>query len=214
MNKIILKDICKTIKGVEILSHINLTFERGVVYGLCGCNGSGKTMLLRMIAGLIRPTEGSVYVDDKVLHKDIDFPENIGVMIENPNFWSNYTGREVLYSLAQINKKIGVKEIDEALSRVGLNPDDKRTIKKYSLGMKKRLGIAQAIMEGPDILLLDEPSNALDKKGVEMVHQILQEEKKKGILVLIASHQKEDLKICDKILEMDEGKVVEDSEDE
>jgi ABC-2 type transport system ATP-binding protein len=161
-----------------------------------------------MIAGLIKPSEGEVLVDHYVLHKDMDFPENLGVIIENPNLWNNYTGKEALYSLARINKKIGLDKIDEALRRVELEPDDKRTIKKYSLGMKKRLGIAQAIMEEPEILLLDEPSNALDKAGVELVRNIILEERKRGILIILASHQKEDLDLCDVIIEIAEGRII------
>jgi ABC-2 type transport system ATP-binding protein len=165
-------------------------------------------MLLRMIAGLIRPTTGEVYIDNKLLHKDIDFPESIGVLIETPNFWNNYTGREVLYSLAKIKNLVGIEEIDKALERSNLCPDDKRTIKKYSLGMKQRLGIAQAIMEKPEILLLDEPSNALDKKSVEMVRSIIMEERNRGVIVILASHNKEDLDVCDMVLEMEEGHIV------
>ena len=208
MEKITLEHVSKVIKNVEVLKDINVCLQKGKVYGLKGYNGSGKTMLLRMIAGLIKPTEGTVFIDDKILHKDMDFPEDIGVMIENPNFWSNYTGKEVLYSLAMINKKIGMSEIDEVLERVELNPQDKRIIKKYSLGMKKRLGIAQAIMEKPQVILLDEPSNALDKKGVEMVRKIIQDERERGALIVLASHQNEDLDICDAIIEIEEGRIV------
>lgn len=214
MNTIILKNVSKKIKGVDILNGINLELKKGVVYGLMGGNGSGKTMLLRMMCGLIRPTQGRVLIDDKLLHKDIDFPESIGVLIENPSFWSNYTGMEALYSLSKINKKIGLAEMEDAMRRVGLNPNDKRTIKKYSLGMKKRLGIAQAIMEKPEILLLDEPSNALDKKGMEMVKELIAEEKKRGTLVVLASHQSSDLSICDQIIEIEEGKIIERVEHE
>lgn len=208
MQRIILENVSKVIRNVEVLNDINLSFEKGKIYGLRGYNGSGKTMLLRMIAGLIQPTKGIVSVDDEILHKDIDFPEDMGVLIENPNFWNNYTAKEVLYSLAVINKKIGIQEIDKALKRVDLDPDDKRTIRKYSLGMKKRLGIAQAIMEEPQILLLDEPSNALDKKGVEMVRAIIQEEKERGALIILASHQQEDLEICDVVIEIEDGRIV------
>ena len=214
MDKIILNNVSKNIKGAQVLKNISLEFYKGRIYGLYGYNGSGKTMLLRMVAGLIRPTEGEVYIDSKVMHKDMDFPENIGVMIENPNLWNNYTGKEALYSLARINCKIGFSEIDDALRRVNLDPEDKRIIKKYSLGMKKRLGIAQAIMEKPEILLLDEPSNALDKIGTEMVHNIILEEKEKGTLIILASHQKEDLKICDEVIEIEAGQVIEGVTDE
>ena len=208
MNKIVLKDVSKTIKGVEILSELNQEFVGGKIYGLCGSNGSGKTMLLRLIAGLIRPSKGEILVDDKILHKDIDFPANMGVMIGNPEFWPYYTGKEALESLAAINKKIDEKEIDFALEKVGLQANDKRTIKKYSLGMKKRLGIAQAVMEKPELLLLDEPTNAIDKKGVELVLKLISEEKDNHKIIILASHNKSDLEICDVILEVDEGKIL------
>lgn len=208
MKKIIIENVSKQIKGIDILTDVNIEFISGKIYGLCGSNGSGKTMLLRMIAGLIRPSEGQVVVDDKILHKDIDFPEDMGVLIENPEFWKNYTGKEALYSLASINKKIGIKEIEQALERVGLEPDDRRTIKKYSLGMKKRLGIAQAIMEFPKLLLLDEPTNALDKKGVENVANIILSEKSDDTIVILASHNKADLDICDVIYEVENGQIV------
>jgi ABC-2 type transport system ATP-binding protein len=215
MDKIILKSVTKKIKGVTILENINLEFQQGKIYGLCGYNGSGKTMLLRMIAGLIRPTEGEVLIGNKLLHKDIDFPESIGVLIETPNFWSSYTGREVLYSLARIKNIIGMEEIDDALRRVNLIPDDMRVIKKYSLGMKQRLGIAQAIMEKPEILLLDEPSNALDKKSVDMVRSIIEEEKDRGAIVILASHNVDDLDVCDFVIEIEEGRIIEgDKHDE
>ncbi len=208
MKKIIIENVSKQIKGIDILTDVNIEFISGKIYGLCGSNGSGKTMLLRMIAGLIRPSEGQVVVDDKILHKDIDFPENMGVLIENPEFWKNYTGKEALYSLASINKKIGIKEIEQALERVGLEPDDRRTIKKYSLGMKKRLGIAQAIMEFPKLLLLDEPTNALDKKGVETVANIILSEKSDDAIIILASHNKADLDICDVIYEIENGQII------
>ncbi len=207
MDRITLENVSKQIKGVEILTEINQEFKSGRIYGLCGYNGSGKTMLLRMMAGLIRPSSGRVIVDGKTLHKDIDFPENMGVLIENPDFWKNYTGKEVLYTLASINKKIGMEEINRAMEQVGLQSDDPRTIKKYSLGMKKRLGIAQAIMERPKLLLLDEPTNALDKKGVETIRNLILGQKAEDAIIILASHNKEDLDICDVILEVEEGRI-------
>ena len=164
-------------------------------------------MLLRMISGLIRPTEGSVFINDKKLHAEIDYPESIGVLIESPNFWKNYTGFEVLKTLAAIKKVISDDEIKNAMKRVLLDPEDKRTISKYSLGMKQKLGIAQAIMEHPDIILLDEPTNALDKKSVTQVRQILLEEKKRGAIVIIASHNSQDIDLCDQMIEVTEGMI-------
>ena len=208
MKKIVIENVSKKIHGVEILSDINIEFLSGKIYGLCGYNGSGKTMLLRMIAGLIRPSEGTVIVDGKKLHKDMDFPDKMGVLIENPEFWPNYTGKEALHMLASINHKIGEGEIATALERVGLQPNDNRVVKKYSLGMKKRLGIAQAIMENPELLLLDEPTNALDKKGVELIDHLIQEEKSEDKIIILASHNKSDLEICDVIYELEEGKIA------
>lgn len=205
---IVLENVEKKIKGVQILNNIDLSFEPGKIYGLHGRNGSGKTMLLRMIAGLIRPTKGRVLINNKVLHKDIDFPESIGVVIEEPDFWSNYTGVQALKTLADIKKKISIDEIHEAISRVGLEPKDKRTTRKYSLGMIQRLGIAQAIMEKPDILLLDEPTNGLDKSGVVIVEDIIKEEAKRGATVILASHIINDLNLCHKLIELDNGGVI------
>ena len=214
MTKIRFEHVTKQIKGITVLADISLTLEGGLVYGLFGGNGSGKTMFLRAIAGLIRPTQGYVMIDEQQLHKDMRFPESIGVLIETPDFWKNYTGREVLIYLSEIKKQISHNDVDTALKRVGLNPSDTRTIRKYSLGMKQRLGIAQAIMEDPDILLLDEPSNALDRAGKEMLMQIIREEAEKGHIVVLASHNDSDLKICDTIIEIADGKVEEIRENE
>ncbi len=202
-----LNHISKKLKSTVILDQINLEFRSGVIYGIHGRNGSGKTMLLRMIAGLIHLSEGEVVIDGKVLHKDIDFPQSVGVMIETPDFWKNYTGKKVLLTLASIKKVIGIKEIEEVLVRVGLDPKDRRSIRKYSLGMRQRLGIAQAIMEHPDLLLLDEPTNALDKSGVFMAEKIFREEAERGAIVIIASHNMQDLEMCDCLIEMDAGKI-------
>ncbi|MGM9974585.1 MAG: ATP-binding cassette domain-containing protein, partial [Clostridiaceae bacterium] len=163
---------------------------------------------LRMIAGLIRPNKGKVLIQNKEMHKDIDFPESIGVVIETPDFWKDYTGIQVLKVLADIKKIITIKEMNNALNRVGLDPKDKRTIRKYSLGMKQRLGIAQAIMEAPDILLLDEPTNALDKSGMKIVEDIIKEEANRGATVIIASHNINDLNLCHELIEIENGRVV------
>lgn len=205
---IILEHVTKIIKGTAVLKRIDLTFQTGKIYGMHGTNGSGKTMLLRMIAGLIRPTEGTVHIDGKILHKEMDFPESVGVVIETPDFWQNYTGMQVLQTLAEIQKKASPEDLQVALQRVGLVPGDKRTVKKYSLGMKQRLGIAQAIMERPKILLLDEPTNALDKTGVLLVKQIIKEEAARGAVVVIASHSAGDLRECDVLLEIEDGCII------
>ena len=207
MLEITLNQVSKKIKNNWVLKNISYTFQGETLYGIYGYNGSGKTMLLRMISGLIRPTEGSVFINDKKLHAEIDYPESIGVLIESPNFWKNYTGFEVLKTLAAIKKVISDDEIKNAMKRVLLDPEDKRTISKYSLGMKQKLGIAQAIMEHPDIILLDEPTNALDKKSVTQVRQILLEEKKRGAIVIIASHNSQDIDLCDQMIEVTEGMI-------
>ena len=190
-----------------ILDEINYEFHPGVIYGIHGRNGSGKTMLLRAIAGLIRPTRGEIKIGEKILHQDMDFPESIGVLIETPNFWKNYTGVKVLKTLASIKNVIGQREIEEILQKVGLDPKDSRTVRKYSLGMKQRLGIAQALMEQPDILLLDEPTNAIDKMGVQVGEELFRKEANRGAVVIIASHNLQDLEHCDQLLEMDQGRI-------
>lgn len=207
--KIKLTDVSKDIKKTRVLDHINLEFESGKVYGLKGKNGSGKTMLMRMICGLIHATEGTVEIDGKVLGKDMSFPESVGMLIENPAFINNYTGFKNLKVLASIQNKIGDKEIREALLQVGLEPEDKRTFRKYSLGMKQKLGIAAAFMEKPDIIILDEPINALDEAGANQVHAILKEQKQRGALIIIACHDKEELEmLSDEIIEIYDGKIV------
>lgn len=207
MNEIIISGISKTIKSTEILRNIDLKLQGGKIYGLYGSNGTGKTMLLRAIAGLIHIDSGSIVINGKQLHKDSDFPESIGVIIENPEFWDGYTGFENLKMLASIKKKIKDQAIKDTLERVGLDPSDKKTVKKYSLGMKQKLGIAQAIMERPDIILLDEPTNALDKKSTENIRGIIAEEAARGAIVVIASHVEADLNICDIRYEMSDGEI-------
>jgi ABC-2 type transport system ATP-binding protein len=205
---VVLDAVSKKLKGAMVLNDINLSFEPGAMYGLYGKNGSGKTMLLRMIAGLIRPTDGRVLIQGRELHREIDFPESIGIVIETPDFWHNYTGLNVLMTLARIKGLVSIKEMRETLERVGLDPDDTRTVRKYSLGMKQRLGIAQAIMERPDILLLDEPTNALDKVGVKLAERIIKEESVRGATVIIASHDQNDLDNCDRLVGLEAGYVI------
>ena len=207
MNEIIISGISKTIKGTEILKNIDLKLRGGKIYGLYGSNGSGKTMLLRAVAGLIRIDSGSIIINGKQLHKETDFPESIGVVIENPQFWDGYTGFENLKILASIKKQINDEAIRATLEKVGLDLGDKKTVKKYSLGMKQKLGIAQAIMESPDIILLDEPTNALDKKSTENIRGIIAEEAARGAIVVIASHVEADLDICDIRYEMSDGEI-------
>ena len=202
-------DVNKTIKKAPILWDINLEFTGGKVYGLRGKNGSGKTMLMRAICGLITPDSGIIDIDGKILGKDISFPESIGVLIENPSFIGNYTGFKNLKVLASIQNRIGDEQIRKALEDIGLDPDDKRTYRKYSLGMKQKLGIAAAVMENPDIIILDEPINALDDVSVEKVHDILEEQKKRGAVIIIACHDKEELdQLSDEIIEISDGRII------
>ena len=208
MNTIELRGVSKVIKNNVVLDNINMKFENNKIYGLKGRNGSGKSMLLKMISGLIYPTEGSVIINGKELHKEIESPGNLGIVIENAGLYPDLTGFDNLKYLASIKGNTSNDDIRKAIERVGLDPHDKKIIKKYSLGMKQKIVIAQAIMEKPDFLLLDEPTNALDEKGIELLRQIVKEEFARGALVLIASHNEEDLKLlCDKVIVMSEGKI-------
>lgn len=199
----------KDIKGTNILKDINLKLESGYIYGLKGKNGSGKTMLMRAISGLILPTSGYVSIDGEVLGKNISFPRSIGVLLENPAFLPNYTGFKNLKILAEIKNTITEEDIRKALENVGLDPNDKRKYKKYSLGMKQKLGIACAIMESPDIIILDEPFNALDESGVLSIKKSIIEHKNRGAIIIIACHDYEDLKMMsDKIFEISGGVII------
>ncbi len=211
--KIEIKNYTKVLKGKTVLEQINLSMEQGKIYGIQGHNGCGKTMLLRAISGLIKATEGEVVIDGKILRKEIDFPPSIGVLIENPEFWKQYTGIQVLQTLARIKGEIHKEEIVESMKRVGLLDKKDIVVGKYSLGMRQRLGIAQAIMEKPEILLFDEPTNALDREGVSLFLEIIKEEKKRGALIVIVSHDPNTLlDICDEIITMENGKVIEQGE--
>ena len=206
--KLEVKGFSKTIKGAVVLDGINLSLEGARVYGLRGKNGSGKTMLMRAMAGLIRPTEGEVVIDGRVLGRG-EFPPSVGIMLESPAFVGKYTGFRNLKYLAGIRGEVGAGEIERVLEEVGLDPRDKRTFKKYSLGMKQRLGIACAVMEDPDLLLLDEPINALDPAGVEMVQRLVARQKERGALVVVACHDAEELDgLSDEIYLMAEGRIV------
>lgn len=186
--KIVIESASKEIRGSVILKDVNLELCSGTIYGLQGPNGSGKTMLIRLIAGLIRPSSGKVCIDGKQLGKAIDFPDSMGLLIENPAFLPGYTGADNLELLAGIQMKIDTPEIHQALRTVGLDPNDKRKFRKYSLGMKQRLGIAAAIMENPMLILLDEPFNALDEQGVNQMRQVIMDQRDRGALIVIACH--------------------------
>lgn len=208
-----LENVSKKIRDRIVLNNISFSFEDGKIYGLKGINGSGKTMLMRMIAGLIYPTEGRLLVEGKELTKDISFPEKLGLLLENPAFLDRYTGLENLKILAELSGDVKIEKLRETLIKVGLDPDDKRKYRKYSLGMKQRLGIAAAIMDEPSILMLDEPINALDADGVELFTGIIEEEKKRGTLIILSCHEEARLReYSDVIVLMEDGKIVDTEE--
>lgn len=197
-----------TLQKNEILKNITVEFERGKIHGLIGRNGSGKTMLMKCICGFVKPTSGEIIVDGKRIGKDCDFPKNTGIIIETPGFIPYYSGFKNLKLLADLNKKISRGDIRKTMEQVGLDPDLKRHVRKYSLGMRQRLGLAQAIMENPDLLILDEPMNGLDKDGVADMRKYLLDLKAQGKTILIASHSAEDIDIlCDTVCEIDKGKL-------
>lgn len=208
--KIQIEQLKKTIKGVTVLDDINYTFNGGRIYGLSGKNGCGKTMLMRLIAGLIYPTDGTIRINDRVLGKDMSFPDSIGILIENPVFLNDYTGYENLKMLADLQRSVSEQEIRDTLEQVGLNWEDKRRFYKYSLGMRQRLGIAAAIMGEPDIILLDEPINAIDADGVEVIGQAIRNLADENRIIIIACHDKEEMDyLADEKIYMSEGRIVE-----
>ena len=198
--------LSKSFGKEKVLREISHSFETGRIHGIIGFNGSGKTVLFKCICGFLKPTTGVISVNHKIVGKDIDFPENLGFIIETPGFLLNYSGYKNLKYLASIREKIDSNEIKESMSLVGLDSADKKHVGKYSMGMRQRLGIAQAIMEKPDILVLDEPMNALDKNGVEEMRRLFLKMKSEGKLILLTSHNREDIEIlCDEVYEMEEG---------
>ena len=205
---IIVDNVTKVIKGITVIQDVSLKLHSGTVYGLRGVNGSGKTMLMRLIAGLIRPTKGTITIDGKQLGKDITFPPNVGLLIENPAFIDNYTALQNLKLIANIHRVADETRIREVINEVGLDPDDKRKYKQFSLGMKQRLGIASAVLENPQLILIDEPTNALDTDGIEMVRKMVIEQKERGALVILACHDFSVLKeLSDEIYFVKEGRV-------
>lgn len=200
-------NLSKKFKNNIILENINLKLKKGTTYGFIGTNGSGKTLLFKMILGFVQPTTGEVFINNKKIGKDIDFPSKCGLIIENPGFIENISGYENLKVLAHINNNINDNEIKKYMDFFGLDPNDKKKVKKYSLGMKQKLGLIQAFMENPDILILDEPMNALDEKTVEKVRNLLLEIKHNKI-ILLASHIKEDIAIlCDEIYKIEDKNI-------
>lgn len=205
-----IKDLRKEIGADCVLQDINISIEKGHIYGLQGKNGCGKSMLMRVICGLVLPTEGQVIINGEILGKDISFPRSLGMMIEKPGFLDSYSGYQNLKMLASIKNEVGEEEILDALQRVGLEEDMHKKYRKYSLGMKQKLGIAAAIFEKPDIVILDEPANALDEKSEQRLWNIIKEEKERGALVIISCHTSEILeKLSDEIFRMDRGKITE-----
>ena len=206
--ELVAQDVSLNLKNKIILENINLNLSGGKIYAFVGENGAGKTMLFRVLSGLIKQTSGVITLDEKILHKDIDVLPNMGIMIENAGLYPDLTGFENLRLLSKLNGKIGSAEIRNAIEKSGLNPDDKRPFRKYSLGMKQRIVFAQAIMETPDILFLDEPTNALDEEGVNDIRKIILEQKDRGALICIASHNKEDIKMmADEVFAIRDGRI-------
>lgn len=208
-----LQNVTKRIKENTVLDNVSYTFKSGFVYGLYGQNGSGKTMLLRAISGLINLDSGSIFIDGEKLHDKIEFPPETGIVIENMELLPECSAKRNLQMLAKIKNIADEKDIIFSLERVGLDPDSDKKVKKFSLGMKQRLNIAQAIFENQKIILLDEPTNALDEEAVQLIYKIIREEKSRGATIIVATHHKEDLKeVCDVILKIAEGKNVEENE--
>lgn len=206
MSELILNHVTKILKKKKVLNDISVRFESGKIYGFYGRNGSGKTMLLRAIAGLIYPEEGEICINGQMLQEDIDFPPDMGVIIEHTSLLPQYSAYINLKMLSEIRKVATDEDIRSALRKVSLDPDDKRKVKVYSLGMKQRLAIAQAIFEHPKLLLLDEPTNALDEESIREIRTLLLNMRDEGCMILLASHNKDDLRLlCDEIYKMDEG---------
>lgn len=202
------KNYTKRFRKNIVLDNVNLHLASGKIYGFKGKNGSGKTMLMRAICGLLIPSEGEIVINNEVLHKDIDFPRSIGALIENPSFLNSYSGFANLKMLANLSGGITDSQIKTALYKVGLDPEDKKPYRKYSLGMKQKLGIANAIMGEPDIIVLDEPINALDEESVRLIKQELISLKNAGKLIIVACHDREELEfLSDVIIEIKDGKI-------
>lgn len=205
MSGIIVEHVYKSFGMEQILTDVNLKISAGKIFGIVGNNGSGKTVLMKCICGFLQPDSGIIRVNGKIVGKECDFPEDLGVIIETPGFLPNLTGYQNLKILASLKGIIGKEEIREVLLRVGLDPDMRKPVGKYSLGMRQRLGIAQAIMEKPKVLILDEPFNGLDKTGVGHMRGLLQELKGQGKAILLASHNAQDIEVlCDEVHDMED----------
>ena len=208
MSRVVLDHLCKSIKKKEVLRDISYSFEEGKIYGLYGRNGSGKTMLLRAVCGLIFPTSGTIDIDGKRLHQEISVPPSVGVIIENTELLPQYDALTNLKILAKIKKIVSEEEIKETIRMVGLDPESRQKVKAYSLGMRQKLAIAQAIFEKPELLLLDEPTNASDENSVINIRELFLKLREKGTTIIIASHNKEDLSVlADETLYINQGKL-------
>lgn len=209
MVNIEIKNVTKTIHGQTVIQDVSASMQSGKIYGLQGINGSGKTMLMRLVSGLIHPTGGSIGINGKVLGKDITFPESIGLFLENPAFLDGYSGFQNLKMLASIQNKVDDAKIRDTISAVGLDPDDRKKYRKYSLGMKQRLGIAAAVVEEPEIIILDEPTNSLDTDGIELVKAILLSQRERGALAIISCHDLSILQMMsDEIFLLESGRIA------
>lgn len=202
-------NLSKTFHHTNILNNITLHIKKGTICGIIGRNGSGKTMLFKIICGFYTPSSGTIFIDGKQIGKEIDIPDDIGSLIETPGFLGNYSGYKNLKQLAAIRKKIGKAEIYAAMEKVGLDPQSPKAVRKYSLGMRQRLGLAQTFMENQNILVLDEPMNGLDNQGLHDMRNLFLKLKNQGKTILIASHNHEDIDIlCDEVYEMDHGNLT------
>ena len=201
-----LKNVSKNFKDAEVLKNISVEFEKGKIHGIIGRNGSGKSILFKTICGFIHIDTGEIWIRDKKLWRDIDMPSNVGIIIDSSGFLPYYSGLKNLKFLASLNGKIDVNKIRETMSKVGLDPNSRKHVSKYSLGMRQRLSIAQAIMEDQDIIILDEPMNGLDKNGVKDIRKILLDLKNENKTIILASHNTEDIEaLCDNVYEMESG---------
>ncbi len=208
MNMITVKHINKRFKNIQILKDVCFEAPKGKISGIIGRNGSGKTVFLKILCGLLYPDSGSVYIDGKEIGKDCDFPDSLGAIIEAPGFIPYQSGFKNLKYLASLKGNIGKEDISKSMKSVGLNPEDKKHVRKYSLGMKQRLGIAQAIMENPGVLILDEPMNGLDKEGVVEMRELFTNLKNEGKTIVLVSHNSEDItELCDYLYEIDNGEM-------
>ena len=208
MSYVEVSNVSKKYKDRMLVDNVSFSVEKGEILGIVGLNGSGKTVMLKCICGLMEYNSGTIKVNDKIIGKEKEYPDNMGVIIETPGFLPYYSGYKNLEYLASLRNKISKQDIKDVLVKVGLGGEEKKLVAKYSLGMKQRLGIAQAIMEDPEFLILDEPMNGLDKDGIAEVRKLLLEMKAQGKTMIITSHNEEDIKVlCDKVIEMDKGKI-------